>query len=191
MAYGVMKAVAYARQHNSIAVGQGALPGPFEALIASSPIKKSRSSIVPFLEPRWPEGPAPPVRKDGLFATAGRPDPEPAWLPAPAPSFVAMAVGNTNDGESFPAKPGRSHQHVKGLTACRIGRRIVPSLEKPVPLSITRLAARLQVRGGGSSLVHDNGRSLVRHSSQGTPRAQSRRRRRGGGDADAGRAGSD
>lgn len=82
------------------------LPGPPEALTASSPIKKSRSSVPRFML-RWLEGPAPPVRKDGLFATAGRPEPEPAWLPAPP--FVAMAVGNTNEGESFPAKPEGEH----------------------------------------------------------------------------------
>jgi hypothetical protein len=54
---------------------------------------------------RWPPGPAPPVRKDGLFATAGRPDPDPPPPGAPAAPLVAMAVGKTNDGESFPAKP--------------------------------------------------------------------------------------
>ena len=78
------------------------VPGPDEAPIASSPMKKSRSSV-PRFAPRWPPDPAPPVRKDGLFATAGRPDPEP---PAPpAGPFVAIAVGKTKDGESFPAKP--------------------------------------------------------------------------------------
>ena len=41
------------------------------------------------------------------MATEGRPDPEPAWLPA-APPLVAIAVGKTNDGESFPAKPEQS-----------------------------------------------------------------------------------
>lgn len=43
------------------------------------------------------------MRKDGLLATAGRPEPEP---PVPAEGLlVAMAVGNTNEGESLPAKP--------------------------------------------------------------------------------------
>lgn len=66
-------------------------------------MKKSRSSVPRFAE-RWPPGPAPPVRKDGLLATAGRPEPEP---PVPAEGLlVAMAVGNTNEGESLPAKPG-------------------------------------------------------------------------------------
>jgi hypothetical protein len=65
-------------------------------------MKKSRSSVPRFID-RCPPGPAPPVRYDGLFATAGRPDPEPP-LPVAGP-FVAIAVGNTNDGESLPAKP--------------------------------------------------------------------------------------
>lgn len=65
-------------------------------------MKKSRSSV-PRFDDRWPDGPAPPVRKEGLFATPGRPDPEP---PAPpAGPFVAIAVGKTNEGESLPAKP--------------------------------------------------------------------------------------
>jgi len=55
-------------------------------------MKKSRSSVPLFAE-SWELGPAPPVRKDGLFATAGRPEPEPPVPPAPA--LVAIAVGNT------------------------------------------------------------------------------------------------
>lgn len=67
-------------------------------------MKKSRSSVPRFAD-RCPPGPAPPVRNEGLFATAGRPDPEP---PAPpAADLVAMAVGKTNEGESLPAKPRR------------------------------------------------------------------------------------
>jgi hypothetical protein len=57
----------------------------------------------------------------GLFATAGRPDPDP---PAPpAGPFVAIAVGKTKEGESLPAKP---------------------SLEYPVPLqdSVSRACLR-------------------------------------------------
>lgn len=77
-------------------------PGPLAAANASSPIKKSKSSVPRFIE-RCPPGPAPPVRYEGLLATAGRPDPEPA--PAPAAFFVAMAVGKTKEGESLPAKP--------------------------------------------------------------------------------------
>lgn len=70
--------------------------------MASSPIKKSKSSV-PRLDDKLPPGPVPPVRKVGLFATAGRPDPVP---PAPpAGPFVAIAVGKTKEGESFPAKP--------------------------------------------------------------------------------------
>lgn len=68
-------------------------------------MKKSKSSVPRFID-RCPPGPAPPVKYDGLFATAGRPDPE---LAAPLPAlFVAMAVGNTNEGESLPAKPVRA-----------------------------------------------------------------------------------
>lgn len=52
---------------------------------------------------RCPPGPAPPVRYEGLFATAGRPDPDPPlFVEGP---FVAIAVGKTNDGESLPANP--------------------------------------------------------------------------------------
>ena len=72
--------------------------------MASSPMKKSRSSVPRFME-RWPVGPAPPVRNEGLFATAGRPEPEPL-LPAAGP-LVAIAVGKTKEGESLPAKPGQ------------------------------------------------------------------------------------
>ena len=78
------------------------IPGPFAAASASSPIKKSKSSVPRFID-RCPPPPAPPVRYDGLLATAGRPDPEPP-LPAAGP-FVAIAVGNTKEGESLPAKP--------------------------------------------------------------------------------------
>lgn len=65
-------------------------------------MKKSKSSVPRFVD-KWPEGPAPPVRKEGLFATAGLPDPVPP-LP-PAGPFVAIAVGKTKEGESLPAKP--------------------------------------------------------------------------------------
>jgi hypothetical protein len=78
------------------------IPSPFDTASASSPMKKSRSSVPRFID-RWPPGPAPPVKYEGLLATAGRPDPE---LAAPPPAlFVAMAVGKTNEGESLPAKP--------------------------------------------------------------------------------------
>jgi hypothetical protein len=43
------------------------------------------------------------VRYEGLFATAGLPEPDPA-APPPA-AFIAMAVGKTNEGASFPANP--------------------------------------------------------------------------------------
>lgn len=68
-------------------------------------MKKSRSSV-PLLADSAPPCPVPPVRKEGLFATAGLPDPEPP-LPAAAP-LVAIAVGKTKEGESFPAKPSRN-----------------------------------------------------------------------------------
>jgi hypothetical protein len=72
-------------------------------------MKKSRSSV-PLFPDKCPP-PAPPVKKVGLFATAGRPEPEP---PAPPVGpLVAIAVGKTKEGESLPAKP---------------------SLEYPVPL---------------------------------------------------------
>ena len=80
------------------------VPDPLDAARASSPMKKSRSSVPLFME-RCPPGPAPPVRYEGLFATAGLPDPEPP--PPPAGPFVAIAVGKTNEGESLPAKPAR------------------------------------------------------------------------------------
>jgi hypothetical protein len=85
------------------------VPGPLDAANASSPMKKSKSSVPRFAE-RCPLGPAPPVRNEGLFATAGLPDPDPAG-PPPAP-LVAMAVGNTKDGESLPAKPERGDRFV-------------------------------------------------------------------------------
>ncbi len=69
-------------------------------------MKKSRSSV-PRLPARFELCPAPPVKYDGLFATAGLPDPAPP-LP-PGPLLVAMAVGNTQEGASFPANPGRQN----------------------------------------------------------------------------------
>lgn len=78
------------------------VPGPVAAANASSPIKKSKSSV-PLFADRAPPDPVPPVRKVGLLATAGLPDPDAPALPTPP--FVAMAVGNTNEGESLPAKP--------------------------------------------------------------------------------------
>jgi hypothetical protein len=65
-------------------------------------MKKSKSSVPRFID-KCPPGPAPPVKYEGLLATAGRPEPEPP-LPAVGP-FVAIAVGKTKEGESFPAKP--------------------------------------------------------------------------------------
>src|SRR5271156_4427937 len=68
-------------------------------------MKKSKSSV-PRFPAKFEPGPAPPVRNDGLFATAGRPEPEPPGVPAVP--FVAIAVGNTKDGASLPANPGTS-----------------------------------------------------------------------------------
>ncbi len=59
---------------------------------------------MPRFPDRLPPGPAPPVKYDGLFATAGRPEPE--LPPPPVGPRVAMAVGKTKEGESLPAKPG-------------------------------------------------------------------------------------
>ena len=79
-----------------------AIPGPLAAARASSPMKKSRSSV-PLLAESDPPDP-PPVKYDGLLATAGLPEPLP---PAPpGPPLVAIAVGKTKDGASFPANPG-------------------------------------------------------------------------------------
>lgn len=71
-------------------------------------MKKSRSSV-PLLPESCEPGPAPPVRYDGLFATAGLPEPE--LLPPPAGPLVAIAVGKTNEGASLPAKPSDLDQH--------------------------------------------------------------------------------
>lgn len=83
-------------------MNHGLIPGPLAAINASSPMKKSRSSV-PLFAAKEPPEPVPPVKNDGLFATAGRPDPDPP-LP-PTPPLVAIAVGNTKDGESLPANP--------------------------------------------------------------------------------------
>ena len=91
-------------------------------------MKKSRSSVPRFID-KCPPGPAPPVRYDGLLATAGLPEPE---LPAPAAGpFVAIAVGNTNDGESLPAKPIFHHNQPVFEEWKKANS---PSFEKPVPL---------------------------------------------------------
>jgi hypothetical protein len=43
------------------------------------------------------------VRYEGLLAGAGLPEPELA--PPPPGPFIAIAVGNTHEGASFPANP--------------------------------------------------------------------------------------
>lgn len=135
------------------------VPGPLAAARASSPMKKSKSSVPRFID-RCPPGPAPPVRYDGLFATAGRPDPEPPL--AAAALFVAMAVGNTKDGESLPAKPRESQRrlsskilevHLAWKTRYRCG----------LTVSYTAHPHCLAASMEGNLLVHDNGRSLGSH----------------------------
>lgn len=98
----IMNAIALLELEIGDEIGCCYIPGPFDAASASSPMKKSKSSVPRFID-RCPPGPAPPVRYEGLLATAGRPDPELAAPPAAL--FVAMAVGKTNEGESLPAKP--------------------------------------------------------------------------------------
>lgn len=103
MPYRIVYAVAYRSQfRNQISGEVSSLPGPLAAANASSPIKKSKSSVPLFADKAPPE-PVTPVRNDGLFATAGLPDPEPP-VP-PGPPFVAIAVGKTKEGESLPANP--------------------------------------------------------------------------------------
>lgn len=85
---------------------------------------------MPRFPERCPPGPAPPVRKEGLFATAGRPEPVPP--PGAAPPLVAIAVGKTKDGESFPAKPAWRGQ-LAWPGGCD-AQEDTPSFEYPVPL---------------------------------------------------------
>jgi hypothetical protein len=102
------------------------VPGPEAAASASSPMKKSKSSVPRFMD-RCPPGPAPPVKKVGLFATAGRPDPDPPDPPVAAP-FVAIAVGKTKEGESLPAKPADSCKRTEDAN-CYI--KAYPALNSP------------------------------------------------------------
>lgn len=136
------------------------VPGPLAAVEASSPMKKSKSSV-PLFADSAPPCPVPPVRKEGLFATAGLPDPEPPEPPA-AP-FVAIAVGKTKDGESLPAKPDHSQCGAKAGSSLRTFDE--PSLENPVPLVQGQLMFTSCI-AGECLLVHDNGRSLGRHYGQ-------------------------
>lgn len=113
-------------------ITQYSIPGPFAAARASSPMKKSKSSVPLFIF-RCPPAPAPPVRYEGLFATAGRPDPDPA-LPVVGP-LVAMAVGKTKDGASLPANPVGASSAKFEILGSRLNMlHDLPSLEKPVPL---------------------------------------------------------
>lgn len=94
-------------------------------------MKKSKSSV-PLFADKAPPDPVPPVKNDGLLATAGRPDPEPP--DPPTPPFVAIAVGNTKEGESLPAKPSR-HQKRPDIAFESMGAvSHAPNFEKPVPL---------------------------------------------------------
>ena len=89
------------------------------------------------------------------MATAGLPDP--VLGPAPAPDFVAIAVGKTQDGASFPANP------VLCQIECMLGcPGATPSFEKPVPLE-NRSALCDSGSMSVNSLVHDNGWGLGRH----------------------------
>lgn len=152
-------------------------------------MKKSRSSVPRFPE-RWPLGPAPPVKKEGLFATAGRPEPE--LPPPPVGPRVAMAVGKTKEGESLPAKPGASCYY----EWCHVlAEYLIPSFEYPVPLQAS-VSTQSQCKGpqaARSLLVHDNGGGLRRHLCgwvryarklrllEGSPLAMVRMRKGGGG----------
>ena len=112
-------------------------PGPALATNASSPMKKSRSSV-PRLADNCDPGPAPPVRKEGLLATAGLPDPDPP--PPAAEPFVAIAVGKTKEGESLPANPGIYISRLIPALLCGL---FLPSLENPVPLQhVTSVESR-------------------------------------------------
>jgi hypothetical protein len=128
-------------------------------------MKKSRSSV-PLFADSCELGPAPPVRYEGLFATAGLPEPEP---PAPpAPPFVAIAVGNTNEGASLPAKP----LHCQSRRSSRSSVRIFTQLRKPrATANELKLAfPHFVERGQRITLVHDNGRGLRSHAgSMGAP----------------------
>ena len=104
-----------------------------------------------------------------MFPTEGLPDPDPPAPPLAGP-FVAIAVGNTKDGESFPAKP------IHSLSAWQNGRASeeLPRLAMAhTKLGEARAAAMLTLaRCGeglgqaGDALVHDNGRSLVGHGGE-------------------------
>ena len=133
-------------QHTGWNGGPSSLPGPLAAASASSPMKKSRSSV-PLFAAREPPEPAPPVRYDGLLAMAGLPEPEPP--DPPTPPLVAIAVGKTKEGASLPAKP-LVYQRGHSRDVNRAG----PSLEKPVPLPRSQLELAWKVDGGAVSNTH-------------------------------------
>ncbi len=130
-------------------------PGPPEAARASSPMKKSRSSV-PRLPAKFELGPAPPVRYEGLLAGAGLPEPAPA-APPPGP-FIAIAVGNTHEGASFPANPNR--REVRKVKPTKRGGR---TKFREASTTGTKLAQGSSIHNVGL-LVHDNGRRLRRHA---------------------------
>jgi hypothetical protein len=164
----IMYAIAWACQHRSNIVIPCPVPGPFAAAKASSPMKKSRSSVPRFID-RCPPGPAPPVRYEGLLATAGRPDPEPP-LPAAGP-LVAIAVGKTKEGESLPAKPARhwltSPDQKWLLTTYQASRNPYRWRQGISIFCSTQPRQFFELREGswwvGNVLVHDNGGSLGSH----------------------------
>jgi hypothetical protein len=115
-------------------------------------MKKSRSSVPLFAATFEPC--APPVRNEGLLATAGRPEPLP---PPPAPDLEAMAVGKTKDGASLPAKPGVGRLD---LVRFRSDRGTNLALRSQCRyLSVSACVVFL----GVDVLVHDNGWGLGRH----------------------------
>ena len=120
-------------------------------------MKKSKSSV-PLFEATFELGPAPPVRYDGLFATAGRPEPEPPPPGPPGPPFVAIAVGKTKEGESLPAKPEENRQLSWELLSCVT----IPSFENPVPLGCNS-QYKEDCHRKQCSLVHDDSRGLGSH----------------------------
>jgi hypothetical protein len=130
MSDGIMNAISYVLLATWSTMSMSAhVPGPFAAASASSPIKKSRSSVPLFID-RCPD-PAPPVRYEGLLATAGRPDPE---LAAPPPAaFVAIAVGKTKDGESLPANP----------VYCSFSKLLIATIQSANLVSRTRCRCRI------------------------------------------------
>ena len=123
-------------------------------------MKKSKSSVPLFADNCEP-GPAPPVRYDGLFATAGLPEPELAA--PPAVPLVAIAVGKTNEGASLPAKPKKIvnvgvGEFEETSIAYQVSRILCHCKEHEVSWRSSPFRPLLDI------LVHDNSRSLGSHA---------------------------